>query len=166
MRAKRTANIQALWFTLQIKRKLFGFFCILSGNFSSCDCFSEGLTSRKRVQKYGLSASHATIATTFFQENTKKTAITGDTPFIYKCNDDRTEEKQWIPGRGRLRKRLPPTGKSGWGKRKKLLQLSEKSYRSFCNSSGKGQPGGAYPYLLRPSRGQALMIFRRSFFRK
>ena len=52
------------------------------------------------------------------------------------------------------------------GKTEKLLQLSEKSYRSFCNSSGKGQPGGAYPYLLRSSRGQALMIFRRSFFRK
>ena len=28
------------------------------------------------------------------------------------------------------------------GKTEKLLQLSEKSYRSFCNSSGKGQPGG------------------------
>ena len=28
------------------------------------------------------------------------------------------------------------------GKTEKLLQLSEKSYKSFCNSSGKGQPGG------------------------
>ena len=42
------------------------------GRTSLCGCFPEVLTSRKRVQKYGLSASHATIATTFFKKNTKK----------------------------------------------------------------------------------------------
>ena len=79
------------------------------------------------------------------------------------------------PGRGETmdsgtkatrEKRLPETGKSGRGKRKNSCRFPKKATGVFtsCAARGRHKSSALFPYPGLKS--QALMIFRRSFFRK